>query len=181
MTKIELCRGDITDLTVDAIVNAANSSLMGGGGVDGAIHRKGGEQILKECQAIRNEIGHLPPGEAVITSAGKLDATYVIHTVGPVWIGGRYNEPELLKNCYLNSIKLAIEHGVKSIAFPNISTGAYCYPKKRAATLVLETISTFVGENEALEKIVFCCFDESNYRLYEELVPLYFTHYEILG
>lgn len=180
MTKIELCRGDITDLTVDVIVNAANSSLKAGGGVDGAIHRKGGEQIARECQAIRDQIGSLPTGEAVITSAGKLQAKYIVHTVGPVWIGGRYNEPELLKNCYINSIRLAIEHGAKSIAFPNISTGAYSYPKLKAAKLVLETVRAFIAENDALEKIIFCCFDESNYRLYRDLIPQYFSNYEIM-
>lgn len=127
--KIKALKGDITSIEVDAIVNAANSSLMGGGGVDGAIHRKGGKQILEECMLIRNRQGKCKTGEAVITSAGNLPSKYVIHTVGSVWQGGQNNEPILLANCYKNSLKLAIEHGIKTIAFPNISTGIYGFPK----------------------------------------------------
>ena len=123
--KIETIKGDITKLKVDAIVNAANSGLLGGGGVDGAIHRAGGSQILEECKTIREKQGKLPAGEAVITTAGKMPAKYVIHTVGPVWNGGAYGESAKLANCYQNSLQLAIDNGCKTVAFPNISTGVY--------------------------------------------------------
>src|SRR5689334_18756499 len=140
---IELVKGDITKIQVDAIVNAANTSLLGGGGVDGAIHRAGGKAILEECRKIRAKQGGCKVGEAVITSGGNLPAKYVIHTVGPVWQGGNANEPALLKSCYLNSLNLATEYSSKSIAFPNISTGIYGYPKKLAAQVAAEAITEF--------------------------------------
>jgi O-acetyl-ADP-ribose deacetylase (regulator of RNase III) len=135
--KIELIKGDITKLKVDAIVNAANSSLMGGGGVDGAIHRAGGPAILEECKKIVAKQGGCKTGEAVITIGGDLPAKYVIHTIGPVWNGGKMNESTLLTNCYKNSLRLAVENKISSIAFPNISTGIYGYPKKRLLKLLL--------------------------------------------
>ncbi|MFD0792539.1 O-acetyl-ADP-ribose deacetylase [Mucilaginibacter litoreus] len=169
-TRIEIKKGDITKLQVDAIVNAANSSLLGGGGVDGAIHRAGGKQILDECIAIRNKQGGCPTGEAVITTGGKLPAQYVIHTVGPVWNGGKRNEAQLLANCYTNSLKTAVDNGIKTIAFPNISTGIYHFPKLQAAEIAVTTVSEFLATNESLKKVIFICFDDENYRLYEELL-----------
>ncbi|WP_460568749.1 O-acetyl-ADP-ribose deacetylase [Flaviaesturariibacter terrae] len=163
--NVQIIQGDITKVSVDAIVNAANSSLMGGGGVDGAIHRAGGPRILEECRAIVARQGSCPTGEAVITSGGNLPAKYVIHTVGPVWKGGRNGEAELLARCYRNSLELAAEHGCRSIAFPNISTGVYGFPKPEAARIALHTV---VGELKAMEEpmeVLFVCFDEENYRL----------------
>ena len=169
--EIELLKGDITAIEVDAIVNAANSSLLGGGGVDGAIHRKGGSQILEECRAIRNKQGQCKTGEAVYTSAGKLPAKYVIHTVGPVWNGGNKNESQLLAACYTNSLKIANELGVKSIAFPNISTGIYHFPKDKAAQIAIDAVNDFMtNENKTVEKVIFVCFDEENYLLYQSLI-----------
>ena len=138
--NISLIQGDITKVKVDAIINAANSSLLGGGGVDGAIHRAGGKTILEECIKIRNRQGGCKTGESVITNAGLLPAKYVIHTVGPVWNGGNSNEEELLENCYVNSLRLARNHQVKTIAFPNISTGIYEFPKQLAAKIAIKTI-----------------------------------------
>ncbi|SMO65076.1 O-acetyl-ADP-ribose deacetylase (regulator of RNase III), contains Macro domain [Saccharicrinis carchari] len=166
--KIEVIQADITKLAVDAIVNAAKSSLMGGGGVDGAIHRAGGPSILAECKVIRNRQGDCPAGEAVITGAGKLPAQYVIHTVGPIWNGGDSGEPEKLRNCYLNALKLAAQHDVKTIAFSNISTGVYGYPKKQAAQIALSAVKSFKAAS--VQKVIFACFDEENYDLYKELV-----------
>ncbi len=162
--KIELLQGDITKLEVDVIVNAANSSLLGGGGVDGAIHRAGGKEILEEC--IR--IGGCPVGEAVITTAGKLKAKKVIHTVGPRWKGGKYNEAEKLKNCYLNSLKIANENVLPTIAFPNISTGIYGYPKEEAAKIAINTVKNSKVEN--IKKVIFVCYDDTNYRLYKKIL-----------
>lgn len=164
--KIELIRGDITKMEVDAIVNAANTSLLGGGGVDGAIHRAGGKSILEECQKIRNKQGGCKVGEAVITNAGNLLAKKVIHTVGPRWNNGESNEAEKLKSCYLNSLKLVEENKLKTIAFPNISTGIYKFPKLKAAEIAIETIQSF--KSQQIEKIVFVCFDEENFQLYNE-------------
>lgn len=167
--KIQLIKGDITSIHVDAIVNAANSSLLGGGGVDGAIHRKGGSQILEACKAIRNRQGKCKTGEAVITTAGNLPAKFVIHTVGSVWQGGNANEAELLSNCYKNSLKLAIANNIKTIAFPNISTGIYGYPKQEAAQIAIKTVHDFI-ENDTIEEVIFVCFDEENYTIYANLL-----------
>ena len=164
--SITILKGDITKLETDAIVNAANSSLMGGGGVDGAIHRAGGPQILKECMEIRNRQGECKTGEAVITSAGHMKARFVIHTVGPVWRGGQNREPELLANAYRNSLQLAVAHQCKSIAFPNISTGVYGFPKQQAAEIALQTVDRFIKEDRVLEEVVFVCYDEENLQLY---------------
>lgn len=167
--RIGLIKGDITKLDVDAIVNAANSSLLGGGGVDGAIHRTGGKQILEECKAIRKRQGGCNTGEAVITSGGKLAARFVIHTVGPVWKGGNNGEDILLENCYINSLKLAEKNQIKTIAFPNISTGVYRFPKDKAAEIAIKTVGNYLAENESIEKVIFVCFDEENYNLYSSL------------
>lgn len=170
MNKIELIKGDITKLKVDAIVNAANSTLMGGGGVDGAIHRAGGPAILEECKKIVAKQGGCKTGEAVITTGGDLPAKYVIHTVGPVWNGGKKNEAALLASCYKNSLKLAVENKITSVGFPNISTGIYNYPKKEAAEIAVNTVDEFLQDNDLIEKVYFVCFDEENYRLYESLI-----------
>lgn len=161
--EIELIKGDITRLEVDAIVNAANSSLMGGGGVDGAIHAAGGPEILEECKKIK---GGCPVGEAKITTGGKLKVKNVIHTVGPRW-GRESNEEEKLAKCYENSLNLAKKHDLKSIAFPNISTGIYGFPKDKAATIAVETVKQYDG---GLQKVLFVCFDNENYELYEGLL-----------
>lgn len=166
---LQLVKGDITTVAVDAIVNAANTSLLGGGGVDGAIHRKGGKEILEACMAIRNKQGGCLVGQAVITTAGLLPTKYVIHTVGPVWNGGKKEEDELLSACYANSLALAAKYEVRSIAFPNISTGIYHFPKKRAAKIALQAIQQ-CKDKEELEKILFVCFDEENYSIYKELL-----------
>lgn len=170
MAKIYLQKGDITKMATDAIVNAANSSLLGGGGVDGAIHRAGGPAILEACLAIRNKQGGCPTGEAVITTGGNLPARYVIHTVGPVWQGGRKGEAKLLSNAYYNSLRLAVEHRLKTIAFPNISTGIYGFPKKEAAQVALQTVQAFLEQYQSLEAVYFVCFDEENYTIYHQLL-----------
>jgi O-acetyl-ADP-ribose deacetylase (regulator of RNase III) len=167
---IEVIQGDITTLAVDVIVNAANSSLMGGGGVDGAIHRAGGPAILEDCKKIVARQGGCPTGEAVITTAGNLPAKYVIHTVGPVWRGGGQNEEELLASAYRNSLVLAIKHEVRSVAFPNISTGVYGFPKARAAEIAFNTVREFLAGETTIEQIWFVCFDDENYRRYSELL-----------
>lgn len=166
--KIELIKNDITKIETDAIVNAANSSLLGGGGVDGAIHREGGKQILDECIAIRNREGKCKTGEAVVTSAGNLPAKYVIHTVGPVWNGNEEKESKLLANCYKNSLKLAESLGVKTIAFPNISTGIYRFPKELAAKIAIDEVKNF--KSEIIEKVIFVCFDDENEEIYRTLL-----------
>lgn len=168
--KIKLIQGDITKLEVDAIVNAANTSLLGGGGVDGAIHRAGGSEILEECKAIRARQGGCAIGEAVITNAGKLPSKKVIHTVGPVWNGGEKDEKKLLSNAYQNSLKLALENELKTIAFPNISTGIYKFPKHLAARIAIKEVESFLAENEEIEAVIFVCFDEENYNIYEGLL-----------
>lgn len=170
MNKIELIQGDITKLKVDAIVNAANSGLMGGGGVDGAIHRAGGPAILEECRKIVAKQGGCKTGEAVITTGGNLAAKFVIHTVGPVWNGGKRNEAAFLANCYYNSLRLAVEHIITSIAFPNISTGIYGYPKKEAAEIATRTVIAFLQQNDLIHNVNFVCFDEENYHLYRSLI-----------
>lgn len=161
--NIELIKGDITRLNVDAIVNAANSSLMGGGGVDGAIHRAGGPAILDECRKIVAGQGGCPTGEAVITTAGNLPAKFVIHTVGPVWNGGSKNEAQKLASCYYNSLELAAQNGCSSVAFPNISTGIYGYPKEEAARIAVETVSDYLVNHPLPRKVIFVCFDQENY------------------
>lgn len=165
MMKMNVVKADITTLKVDAIVNAANSSLMGGGGVDGAIHRAGGKEILEQCKAIVSKQGPLPTGEAVITTAGKMPAKYVIHTVGPVWRGGKDNEEEKLANCYTNSLELAAENGCKTIAFPNISTGVYYFPKEKAAGIAVNSVRKFLSQNNQINEVIFVCFDEENFNL----------------
>ena len=170
MGKIELTKGDITKIKVDAIVNAANSSLMGGGGVDGAIHRAGGPTILEECRKIIAKQGSCKTGEAVITTAGYLPAKSVIHTVGPVWNNGKKNEAALLAACYQNSLKLAIKHNLSSIAFPNISTGIYGYPKEEAARIAINTVKEFLDQTDLITKVYFVCFDEENHQLYDSLI-----------
>lgn len=167
--NIQLIQADITTIDVDVIVNAANSSLLGGGGVDGAIHRKGGKAILDECIAIRNKQGGCATGEAVITTGGNLPAKYVIHTVGPVWHGGNKNEEQLLENCYTNSLRLALENKLSSIAFPNISTGIYRFPKEQAAMIAIQTTKNF-PECHQFEKVLFVCFDEENYLIYKRIL-----------
>ncbi|MCU0355492.1 MAG: O-acetyl-ADP-ribose deacetylase [Cytophagales bacterium] len=167
---IELTKGDITEMCVDVIVNAANSSLLGGGGVDGAIHRKGGKAILEECTAIRNRQGGCPTGEAVYTTAGNLPARYVIHTVGPVWNNGKSNEAALLASCYRNSLRIADSLGAKTVAFPNISTGIYGYPKQEAAQVAVQTVRDYQNTDTAVEKVFFVCLDEENYRIYDQLL-----------
>jgi O-acetyl-ADP-ribose deacetylase (regulator of RNase III) len=168
--KPELIKGDITTLEVDAIVNAANSSLMGGGGVDGAIHRAGGPAILEECKKIIARQGSCKTGEAVITTGGRLPAKFVIHTVGPVWNGGKKNEAEKLEACYRNSLKVALANNIHSIAFPNISTGIYSYPKNKAAQVAVETVKDFLTTHIEIDVVYFVCFDEENYELYRNLL-----------
>jgi O-acetyl-ADP-ribose deacetylase (regulator of RNase III) len=163
---IELIQGDITKLEVDVIVNAANRSLLGGGGVDGAIHRAAGHELLEECEKLNG----CNTGEARITAGYNLPARHIIHTVGPVWHGGSGNEDSLLKSCYLNSLKLAKENNLKTIAFPNISTGVYHFPKARAAKIAIDVVMEFLAGNDLPEKVYFVCFDEENYNLYQDLL-----------
>ena len=165
--KITIYKGDITAIKTDIIVNAANNALLGGGGVDGAIHRIGGEIISEECAEIRKRQGGCKTGEAVFTKAGNLPAKYVIHTVGPIWHGGHKNESEMLKSCYLNSLSLAEKLNAKAISFPNISTGVYGFPKKLAAEIVFKTLKTANKNKEKIKEIIYVCFDEENFQLYE--------------
>jgi O-acetyl-ADP-ribose deacetylase (regulator of RNase III) len=167
--KIQIIQADITTLNVDAVVNAANSSLLGGGGVDGAIHKKGGVEILEACKKIRATQGKCKTGEAVITVAGKLPSKQVIHTVGPVWNSGGDNKKELLANCYKNSLDLAVENNIKTIAFPNISTGIYRFPKQLAAEIAIQTVSAYQHKNN-IDELYFCCFDQENYEIYQKLL-----------
>lgn len=172
--QIEIIKGDITTIAVDAIVNAANTSLLGGGGVDGAIHRKGGKAISDACVEIRNKQGGCKVGKAVITVAGNLPAKYVIHAVGPVWNGGKSDEVNKLVSAYLSSLELALEYDIKTIAFPNISTGIYGYPKEDAARVIL-LITKGISLNEkfdSIEKIIFVCFDDENFEIYNRLANL---------
>ena len=171
-SRIKLLQGDITKIEADAIVNAANTSLFGGGGVDGAIHRTGGPAILEECQKIRARQGCCKIGEAVITTGGRLPAKYVIHTVGPVWNDGRHGEEELLASAYRNSLQLAVEHKIETIAFPNISTGIYHFPKDKAANIAVSTVSKFLDQHDELKQVIFVCFDRENYELYGEILHL---------
>ncbi len=166
-TKIKLIQGDITEQGTDAIVNAANSGLAGGGGVDGAIHRAGGPAIMEECRRIITEIGRLETGKAVVTTGGRLKAKYVIHAVGPVWRGGNRGEAELLASAYQESLRLASNYGLKSIAFPSISTGAYGYPVTEAAGVALQAVISFLrGHDTSLEEIYFVLYDAKTYKAY---------------
>lgn len=166
MTKLSVVQGDITKIKADAIVNAANTSLLGGGGVDGAIHRAAGPELLAECRTLNG----CKTGEAKITKGYRLPAAYVIHTVGPVWNGGKNNEEALLKNAYKNSLELALQHSIKTIAFPNISTGVYHFPKELAAEIAIQTAKQIISANKnAFDEIIFVCFDAENYNLYKQL------------
>ena len=165
-TLIRLTVGDITTCPVEAIVNAANSGLMGGGGVDGAIHRAGGPAILAECRKIVEQRGRLPAGQAVITGGGHLPARWVIHTVGPVWHGGGQGEDRLLRDAYQNSLALAVEHGIRSVAFPSISTGAYRFPLERAAGVALAAVRNFVTTTPSLDEVVFVLFHQTDLDVY---------------
>ena len=175
--KVCILQGDITEMDTDAIVNAANPSLMGGGGVDGAVHRKGGPKILEERKKIRatEYPDGLPTGKAVITTGGNLKARYVIHTVGPIWRGGNRGEPELLAEAYRNSLKLAVSKGLKTVAFPSISTGAYGYPIEKACRVALTTVKEFLEKENQLEKVVLVLFSRRDFEIYIEAAR------EILG
>jgi O-acetyl-ADP-ribose deacetylase (regulator of RNase III) len=162
---IEVIQGDITTVAADAIVNAANSTLLGGGGVDGAIHRAAGPDLLEECRTLNG----CPTGEARITKGYNLAAKHVIHTVGPVWQGGGNSEPELLAKCYHNSLALAVEHGIKTMAFPSISTGAYRFPIEKACRIALAEVIGFLSEHELPEKVVFVCFSDADLAVYRRI------------
>lgn len=163
---IELIKGDITTIQACAIVNAANSTLLGGGGVDGAIHEAAGSKLLEECRTI----GGCPTGEARITGGYNLPAKYVIHTVGPIWRGGIANEHELLTSAYVSSLKLALDYKIEQIAFPNISTGVYGFPKESAARIAIRTVTRFLSKNVYPKKVLFVCFDEDNFGIYSEML-----------
>ena len=164
--KIAIVRGDITKLDVDAIVNAANSTLLGGGGVDGAIHRAAGSDLLAECRTL----GGCPPGHAKLTRGYNLPARFVIHTVGPVWTGGKHGEAEVLANCYRNSLRLALENKIKTIAFPAISCGAYGYPIPEAAEIAVKTTRDFLAANDKIDKVIFALWSDEIYDAYRQLL-----------
>jgi O-acetyl-ADP-ribose deacetylase (regulator of RNase III) len=163
-SKIDIVGGDITKQEVDAVVNAANTTLLGGGGVDGAIHRAAGPELLAECRTL----GGCRPGEAKITRSYRLPARFVIHTVGPIWHGGTHGEPETLANCYRNSLQVAVENGIKTIAFPAISCGAYGYPLQEAAQIALKTVRGFLATTDQVDKVIFVVWDEHVYEAYRE-------------
>jgi O-acetyl-ADP-ribose deacetylase (regulator of RNase III) len=165
---LSLVQGDITKEETDCIVNAANPSLLGGGGVDGAIHRAGGPAILEECKRIREKQGKLPPGKAVATTAGNLKAKYVIHTVGPIWRGGGEGEEKVLESCYRESLKIALQKGCKSVAFPSISTGAYGYPVEKASRVAIRAVANFLRETPEIEDVKFVLFDTQTFSVYKE-------------
>lgn len=165
-SKIELHKGDITKINIDAIVNAANTSLLGGGGVDGAIHRAAGSELLE----YNKKLSGCKTGEAKISPGFNLHAKFIIHAVGPIWNGGNNNEDKLLADCYRNSLNLAIENNIKTIAFPSISTGIYRFPVKRAANIAVKEVKKFLEKNSSIDKIIFVCFDERTYEEYESLV-----------
>jgi len=165
-TQIEVIEADITTLAVDAIVNAANESLLGGGGVDGAIHRAAGPKLLEECRTI----GGCPTGEARLTEGYDLPARYVIHTVGPVWQGGGHGEDDLLAGCYRHSMSIALRHHLRSIAFPAISTGVYRFPLDRAAAIAADEVERFLGTYPQFDRVIFCCFGEESTRAYQRAV-----------
>jgi O-acetyl-ADP-ribose deacetylase (regulator of RNase III) len=166
--NIQILRGDITKVAVDCIVNAANTSLLGGGGVDGAIHRAGGQAILDDCRKIIAKQGGCKVGQAVITTAGNLPSKFVIHTVGPVWNGGKKNERGNLSDCYRNALQLAVDNNCKSIAFPNISTGIYKFPKEEAAKIAVSTTVEFLSKSDKIDNVIFVCFDEDNFSYIEK-------------
>jgi O-acetyl-ADP-ribose deacetylase len=166
-TKLTIIKGDITEQATDAIVNAANSGLMGGGGVDGAIHRAGGPAILDECKRIVHGIGRLPTGQAVITTGGNLPAKHVIHTVGPIWNSGKNKEPELLASAYRESLKVAVDNSLKTVSFPSVSTGAYRFPVALAAQIALQTVIDFLKTNNSLDEVRFVLYDDSTCAVYE--------------
>ncbi len=172
MGEVELIKADITELAVDAIVNATNTALLSGGtaGVNGAIHEKGGAEIAEACKRLRIKLGEVTPGDAVLTTAGKLKAKYVIHTVGPVWQDGNHNEGDILANAYLNSMRIAEEHQLKTVAFPNISTGIYGFPKEKAAEIAIDAIYTGLVRNPGIEKVILVCHNEENYQIYDGLL-----------
>ncbi|MBN1621903.1 MAG: O-acetyl-ADP-ribose deacetylase [Endomicrobiales bacterium] len=165
-TKITVLQGDITQQDTEAVVNAANSSLMGGGGVDGAIHRRGGPRILEECRKIVEKIGHLEPGGAVITTGGDLKAGFVIHTVGPFWRGGTKSEEIILKNAYLSSLAVAKEHNIKTISFPSISTGAYRFPINSASRIAVDACIKYIIKHNYFEEVRFVLFSQADYKVY---------------
>lgn len=168
MPRIKIVKGDITKLEIDAIVNAANSTLLGGGGVDGAIHRAAGKQLLEECIGLNG----CPTGEAKITKGYNLSAKYIIHTVGPIYKNGNNKEAENLAACYKNCLQLSLTHKVKSIAFPNISTGVYGFPKLEAAKIAITEVQSFLQFNALIKQVIFCIFDEENLSIYHQLLDL---------
>lgn len=166
--RIEILKSDITKLKVDAIVNAANTSLLGGGGVDGAIHRAAGPELLE----FNRKLGGCKTSEAKMSPGFNLPAKYIIHTVGPIWNGGKNNEDQLLENCYNNSLKLAAENNIKTIAFPAISTGIYGFPLERATKIAVKTVKQFLKDESSIEKVIFVCFSEHDYNVYKEVANL---------
>jgi O-acetyl-ADP-ribose deacetylase (regulator of RNase III) len=166
LEKIELTRGDITKLAIDAIVNAANTTLLGGGGVDGAIHRAAGPELLEECRTL----GGCKPGEARLTRGYRLPARFVIHTVGPIWTGGKHGEPQILANCYRNSLEVAVKNGIKTMAFPAISCGAYGYPIQEAAQVAVNTTREFLESADNIDKVIFVLWSDDIYDAYRRIL-----------